>query len=238
MREGRPQEALDAWMEAVQSYERAGLNRNAIAVGKKVLRLDHGRVAVHRTLGELYCREGLLGEAMPHFLHWLDSVKGEARFSEGFLATIEHAGSAVGLHIEAALRVSEHYLRAGHPDRAAQMLHDLADKVQTAGSPEIASELRERAQAAERTHAEQNAGDAAALTVAAAMAPDDPSPGRACRPERSGLSWDPTGGVPAVPRRIRSPDLIAVEPPDDEPVEMLMEPSAQPSIERPGEPPG
>ena len=247
MREGRPQEALDAWMEAVQSYERAGLNRNAIAVGKKVLRLDHGRVAVHRTLGELYCREGLLGEAMPHFLHWLDTVKGEARFSEEFLATIERAGSAVGLQVEAALRVSEHYLRAGHPDRAAQMLHGLADKVQTAGSPEIASELRERAQAAERTHEEQKAGDAAALTVAVAMAPDDPSPGsgagdgwsrEALAPPDALAVEDPApgadgnaGGAPADP----FPDLIAVEPPDDEPAEMPMEPSARPSIERPVE---
>jgi tetratricopeptide (TPR) repeat protein len=232
MREGRPQEALDAWMEAVQSYERAGLNRNAIAVGKKVLRLDHGRVAVHRTLGELYCREGLLGEAMPHFLHWLDTVKGEARFSEEFLATIERAGSAVGLHIEAALRVSEHYLRAGHPDRAARMLHDLADKVQTAGSPEIASELRERAHAAERTHEEQKAGAAAALTVGVAIAPDDPSPDGLAVEVPASRGDGSAGGAPADP----FPDLIAVEPPDDEPVEMLMEPSAQPSIERPGEP--
>jgi tetratricopeptide (TPR) repeat protein len=242
MREGRPQEALDAWMEAVQSYERAGLNRNAIAVGKKVLRLDHGRVAVHRTLGELYCREGLLGEAMPHFLHWLDTVKGKACFSEEFLATIERAGSAVGLQVEAALRVSEHYLRAGHPDRAALMLHGLADKVQTAGSPEIASELRERAQAAERTHEEQEAA-AAALTGGGVMSPEDASPGANAGAGRSREALAPpdaltvevpisrrdggTGGAQADP----FPDLIAIGPADDGPAEMQTSPSARPSTE-------
>ncbi len=155
MREGRPQEALDAWMEAVHSYGRAGLHRNAIAVGKKVLRLDHSRVAVHRTLGELYCQEGLLGEAMPHFLFWLDTVDGDAAFSEEFLETLDRAGSTVGLQVEVALRVGDHFIRAGHNDRAARMLHELADKVQAAGSPELASELRDRAHAAERRHLAQ-----------------------------------------------------------------------------------
>ena len=233
MREDRPQEALDAWMEAVHSYERAGLNRNAIAVGKKVLRLDRGRVAVHRTLGELYCREGLLGEAMAHFLHWLDTVNGDARFSEEFLATLERAGSAVGLQVEAALRVGDHYLRAGHPDRAARMLHGLADKVHTAGSPEMASELRERARAAEQAHEEQTAG--------VAREPNDPLPGAGAGeilspnglgpPDAFAVSFPASGGhgdsggAPGDP----FPDVIAAEHPDGGPVELPVEPPVEPS---------
>jgi tetratricopeptide (TPR) repeat protein len=172
MRDGRPQEALDAWMAAVLSYERVGLNRNAVAVGKKVLRLDHGRVAMHRTLGELYCREGLLGEAMPHFLRWLDMMDGDARFSEEFLATLDRAASAVGLQVEAALRLGDHYVRVRQYERAARMLHGLADKVQTAGSPEMAAELRERARAAERAQTAEEGGESATSTAGDAMPPD------------------------------------------------------------------
>jgi tetratricopeptide (TPR) repeat protein len=241
MREGRPQEAVDAWMEAVHSYDRAGLNRNAIAVGKKVLRLDHGRVAVHRTLGELYYREGLLGEAMPHFLHWLDAINGDARFSEEFLTTLEHAGSAVGLQVEAALRIGDHYLRAGQSDQAARMFHGLADKVQTAGSPEMAFELRERARAAERTHEEQKVEGATALTVGVAMAPDSPSPeadaedglfsGGLTPPDASAAELPTSRGDEDAERAPVDPfpDLVAVEPPDDGLAEMPMDQLHEPA---------
>jgi tetratricopeptide (TPR) repeat protein len=235
MREGRPQEALDAWMEAVQSYGRAGLNRNAIAVGKKVLRLDHGRVAVHRTLGELYCREGLVGEAMPHFLHWLDTVNGDARFSEEFLATLESAGSAVGLQVEAALRLGDHYSRAGLHDRAARMLHELADKAQDAGSPEIASELRERARSAERAHTMQEADEHAA---------DDATiepPAVDAGPDEDAAAGDPFPDVAAATPPFGSSIGHAAELPVEAPVCMeaglLESPLADSPVEAPAEAP-
>lgn len=242
MRAGRPQEALDAWMQAVQSYDRAGLNRNAIAVGKKVLRLDQGRVAVHRTLGELYCREGLLGEAMPHFLHWLDTVTGDACFSEEFLVTLERAGSAVGLQVEAALRVGDHYLRAGHADRAARMLHGLADKVQTAGSPEMAAELRKRARAAEKAHDDLNPGGTD-LPLEFAMAEDRPVAGVDVG-DRPSLDGPVPPDAPAVESpSFRGagdadgasgdpfPELIAAEAADSPALEMPRESSGMPFLE-------
>jgi tetratricopeptide (TPR) repeat protein len=257
MREGRPEEALDAWMEAVHSYGRAGLQRNAIAVGKKVLRLDRGRVAVHRTLGELYCREGLLGEAMPHFLHWLDSVDGDAGFSDEFLATLERAGSTVGLQFEAALRVGDHYVRAGHHDRAARMLHELADKVQLAGSPEMASELRERARAAERTASEQKASESAAgVAMSAAIATDDlsqdpdvageSSAERLAHLDTFAPQLPTTGGDGGVDGAAEGPfpEVVAAKPPSgssveswvEPPMEQPIEPRGEFPIERPAEP--
>lgn len=150
LRDRRAPEAIDAWMQAVQAYERAGLNRNAIATCKKILRLDQHRVPVHRTLGDLYYQEGLMGEAVPHFLQYLDSVSPDDKFSEEFLETLERATSVVGLQIEAALRLADHYLRIKQEDRAAQLLRQIAEKVIAAGgAAEAVEALRLRAEEAE-----------------------------------------------------------------------------------------
>ena len=65
MRVGERDDALAAYQQAIRSYEAVGLNRNAIAIAKKVVRTDAARPEVHRSLAQLYEQEGLSTEALP-----------------------------------------------------------------------------------------------------------------------------------------------------------------------------
>ncbi len=72
IRNGRRRDAVDRYVEALNSYAEAGLHRNAIALAKKVHRLAPKLNFVHRRLGDLYAAEGLASEACLHYLEFLD----------------------------------------------------------------------------------------------------------------------------------------------------------------------
>lgn len=146
MRVGEREASITSYLEAVRSYEQVGLFRNAIAVGKKVLRIDAGRAKIHRTLGELYDREGLKGEAVPHYLEFLDSFKGSDLPPDDFYTTLDRAAAISGLSVEVTLRLAEHWSRVRQVDRACEHLEAEADRLEVEGQGEMASELRRRAQ--------------------------------------------------------------------------------------------
>jgi len=145
MRVGEREDGIASYLEAVREYERVGLFRNAIAVGKKVLRIDPARAKVQRNLGELYDREGLKGEAVPHYVAFLDSFQGESLPPEDFYATLERAAAISGLAVEVALRLAEHWIRVRQVERAAEYLYEVADRLEVDGVLEMAIELRRRA---------------------------------------------------------------------------------------------
>lgn len=145
MRVGEHTEAINVYMVAVRSYESVGLYRNAIAIGKKILRTDKTRADVHRRLADLYDREGLNGEAMPHYLSYLDSFSGDALPPSEFLETLDRAAESVGSKAEVALRLAEHFARVKRGDRAAQLLESVADLLESDGTEDMAEGLRARA---------------------------------------------------------------------------------------------
>jgi tetratricopeptide (TPR) repeat protein len=145
MRVGETEDCLSAYQKAIRSYEDVGLYRNAVAIGKKMLRIDAKRPEIHRCLASLYDREGLHGEAIPHYLTYLDSFVGEEVPPTEFLETLDQAAAITGSKVEVALRLSEHFVRIRRGDRAAALLEDVAANAETAGSPEMAGDLRQRA---------------------------------------------------------------------------------------------
>ena len=70
LRMGQRAEAIKRYTEASDSYEQQGLCRNAIAVLKRVLRLDPSQVNQLRRLADLYSREGLITESVTHYLDY------------------------------------------------------------------------------------------------------------------------------------------------------------------------
>lgn len=146
MRVGEQDDALSSYQEAVRSYESVGLNRNAIAVAKKILRIDPARPKFQRTLAELYDREGLKTEAVPHYLAFLDSFRGEVLPPEDFFETLERAAGISGLQVEVALRLADHFVRVRRGEHAAQLLEDVAQRAADSGSEDMVEELRRRAQ--------------------------------------------------------------------------------------------
>jgi len=154
MRTDEKEEGLVSYETAIRSYEEVGLFRNAIAIGKKLLRADDNRHEVHRTLGRLYDRDDLQGEAIPHYLCYLDSLSGETVPPQEFLEILDRAASITGSKVEVALRLTDHFLRLAKGERAAALLDSVADHCDRAGSEEIAADLRQRAREAALVGAE------------------------------------------------------------------------------------
>src|SRR5467141_3104980 len=67
---GSMQEAVRRYRQAIEEYAKTELYKNAIAVCKKILRISKEDLAIHRTLGELYAKEGLYGDAQIHYLEF------------------------------------------------------------------------------------------------------------------------------------------------------------------------
>jgi len=138
--------AVSAYEEAVSAYERIGLYRNAIAICKKVLRTDASRKRTHGRLGDLYAKEGLTGDAVDHFLAYLDGA-GDDATGEEFIEVLERVTQLAGQRPEVTLRVSDLLVRAGREEHAARILCEIADQAEAGGGMEIALELRARAAA-------------------------------------------------------------------------------------------
>ena len=180
MRVGERDDALAAYQQAIRSYEAVGLNRNAIAIAKKVVRTDAARPEVHRSLAQLYEQEGLSTEALPHYLIYLDSFSGEAVPPNEFLETLDQAAALTGTRVEVALRLVEHFHRIRRHRRAAELLEEVADNAMQAGSEDIAIELRQRAMEARHsaeTSPERESNDnenaSASLEIESAISTSD-----------------------------------------------------------------
>ncbi len=141
---GSMQEAVRRYRQAVEEYSKGELFKNAIAVCKKILRISKEDVQIHRSLGELYAKEGLYGDAQIHYLE----------FAEGSIRRQEHEAALDALDLVVALSpdnedLSEKYveiaMRGDQPERGAKELLRRADRAEQAGRRSAAQELRERA---------------------------------------------------------------------------------------------
>jgi tetratricopeptide (TPR) repeat protein len=73
-RGGRKAESVERYLQAMDSYAESGLHRNAIALGKKIQRMDPDVVLAHRKLGDLYALDGLASESCLHYLEFLEKA--------------------------------------------------------------------------------------------------------------------------------------------------------------------
>ena len=141
---GAMQEAVHRYRQAITEYTKAELFKNAIAVCKKVLRISKEDLEIHRSLGNLYAKEGLHGDAQIHYLE----------FAEGSIRRQDH-GAALDV-IELVIQLSpentdlsEKYIeiamRADEPERGGRELLRRAEMLEHRGEMDEARHLRERA---------------------------------------------------------------------------------------------
>ena len=141
---GSMQEAVRRYRQAVDEYTRGELFKNAIAVCKKILRISKEDLQIHRSLGDLYAKEGLYGDAQIHYLE----------YAEGSIRRQEHESALDALDQVLSLspdneELSEKYveiaMRGDQPERGGKELIRRADRAEQAGRRSAAVELRERA---------------------------------------------------------------------------------------------
>ncbi len=201
IRTGKRRDAVDRYLEALNSYAEAGLHRNAIALAKKVHRLAPDLVSIQRRLGDLYAAEGLASEASIHFVKFLEKVNREA---ENAPDEIEHvcirmlemelpsfdlvdrvveAAKAVDRHDRVGTGVMHQARRAGrlgdpgNAERLAKLALELDPEIDpNAGTEEPVEEAPTFLDPGAVNFAEASAPAAPAVPAAAAPASPDPTP--------------------------------------------------------------
>jgi tetratricopeptide (TPR) repeat protein len=146
IRTGRRREAVGRYVEALNSYAEAGLNRNAIALAKKVRRLAADRHVIQRRLGDLYAAESLESEATLHYLEYLEKIDLKA---EDAPDEVEHVCTRLlGLALpsfDVVDRLVETAKRVERQAKVAPGVLDQARRAAAVGEAEVEKRLTELA---------------------------------------------------------------------------------------------
>jgi tetratricopeptide (TPR) repeat protein len=144
-KKGEQAEAFHQYNEAVKRYAKESLYSNAIAVCRKMLRLDPGYIDAHRLLGELYVEQGFSGEAVGYLLEYSGKLieKGHMdRAADALKRVIEFAPGRVKVREQLA----DVYQHLGFKDEARSELLAASEIHEQHGHSEQATMLRSRAQ--------------------------------------------------------------------------------------------
>ena len=175
---GSMQEAVRRYRQAVDEYSRADLFKNAIAVCKRILRISKEDLEIHKTLGQLYAKEGLYGDAI---IHYLEYAEGSIRRQDhdAALNVLDEVLKLSPENRELSEKYVEIAMRADQPERGGRELHRRADRAEHEGKSAEAAELRDRASTLAPGLATAGADPAAlggAFGVHGAAAPSDDAP--------------------------------------------------------------
>jgi tetratricopeptide (TPR) repeat protein len=141
---GAMQEAVRRYRQAIEEYGKAELYKNAIAVCKKILRISKEDLQIHRSLGELYAKEGLYGDAQVHFLEFAEGSIRRHEF-EAALGAVEQVIQLSPDNDDLSEKYVEIAMRADLPDRGGRELLRRAERLEQRGLMSQAGQLRERA---------------------------------------------------------------------------------------------
>jgi len=143
-KKGDKQAAFSQYEEAVKRYGEEKLYSNAIAVCRKMLRLDPDYVDALRLLGELFLEQGFESEASNYFLEFASKLiaKGDLRRAvDALKRVIEFAPTSVRVREQLA----QVYLSLDLSDEARSELIAASDLYAKEGNKKKAQELKERA---------------------------------------------------------------------------------------------
>lgn len=141
---GSMQEAVRRYRQAVDEYSKGDLFKNAIAVCKRILRISKEDLEIHKTLGVLYAKEGLYGDAI---IHYLEYAEGSIRRQDhdAALDVLDEVLKLSPENRELSEKYVEIAMRADQPERGGRELHRRADRAEHEGRNAEATELRDRA---------------------------------------------------------------------------------------------
>jgi tetratricopeptide (TPR) repeat protein len=138
-------EAISRFGRGVSAYGRLGFNRNAIALCRRILKLDSEQVEIHRELGDLYASEELVDDALEAYLTYLEGVAPEERDGDMFRETLAHAEELAPQRPKHASRLSDFLLAIGHSEASADLLARSAEHARSSGTEEASGGFLEQA---------------------------------------------------------------------------------------------
>ena len=144
-KKGAEAEAFHQYNEAVRRYAKDSLYSNAIAVCRKMLRLDPTHIDAFRLLGDLYLEQGFSGEAVGYLLDYAGKLieKGDLDGAADSLRKIIE--SAPG-RVKIREQLAEVYIHLGMKDEARSELFAASEIYDETGDKDLAARLKERAE--------------------------------------------------------------------------------------------
>ena len=143
---------FDAFLKAARAYSDEGLFHNAIAVGKKILRLDRDQTDVYGMLGILYAKQGL-GMDSVKFLNEFARRQEEAGEYPDALAAFEDACEKLPAFAEIHVVYGEMLERVSQMKEAGEAFLHAARAFADRGRVDLSSKLEERAKKAKQAAA-------------------------------------------------------------------------------------
>ncbi len=200
VRSGQCEDAISRYEEAITAYARLGFHRNAIALCRKILRLDPARLDAHSRMGELYAAEGLVGDSLSSSFVFLERTPEKDRGSEAFRDVLRRVEELAPRRPEYAIRLSEILVEADCTASAAGVLARAAEHAQAAGAAELAADLRSRSIALGPGQAAPRRDEQASVAFAPA--------GQGGVPGAAGAAAAPAGGESSAADGTAMPDPI------------------------------
>ncbi len=144
-KKGDHENAARRYLTAASCYEKAGLYKNAIAVGKKMLRLALSPAIVLDRLANLHALDGLSTEATLYYTQYAELMVRENRTKDAALA-LRKAFDVCTENIKALERLAEVYTLGDETAASAMALAEAASYYQRAGQSANAERCRVRAE--------------------------------------------------------------------------------------------
>lgn len=162
-RQGRHAEAIDYYGRIAERFEQGGFLPKAVAIHKKILRLDPQNVASIIRLGELYVLQRLPGDARSYLLHAADLLLKSHEF-ERARKVYERLVRIEPDEPRHRVRLAESRVAEGHVEPAVDELLKVADDLFGAGKPLEAEKIYRRCRELAPARSEALHGLARALT--------------------------------------------------------------------------
>jgi tetratricopeptide (TPR) repeat protein len=143
-KKGEFQEAFNHYHEAVRRYSLEGFYSNAIAVCRKMLRLNPTYCEATRMLGELYLDQSFTGEAIGYFLEYAEKLAAAGEMQNAAEALKKVIETAPG-RVQVREKLAEVYAELGMAYEARSELIAASDIYRDKGDQGKADELRSRA---------------------------------------------------------------------------------------------
>lgn len=143
-KKGDPGQAAERYLSAVESYERASLYKNAIAVCKKMLRLSLSQARVLKSLANLHALDGFAGESALYYVQYAEQMVRSSLPDEAAEA-LRCAFDVCQDNIRVLEQLSEAYLLAGDNTKSAAALLEAAGHYRARNQEADANRCTERA---------------------------------------------------------------------------------------------
>ena len=141
--------AGERYLQAADSYEKAGLYKNAIAVCKKMIRLKLSTPAVLKRLAGLHALDGLATESALYWMQYAEHLTQENRYKEAG-ESLRQAFDTCPENVRALEKLAEVLILDGDNAGAARALAEAAAHYQRSGTTKDADRCRQRAEQLQR----------------------------------------------------------------------------------------